>query len=36
MKYAVNPRYADIILQKDTLNTVRILGKAVACQSDVT
>lgn len=32
---AENPRYADIILQKDTLNTVRILGKAVAFQSDV-
>lgn len=32
---AENPRYADIILQKDALNTVRILGKAVAFQSDV-
>ncbi len=30
-----NPKYADIILQNKTLNTVRILGKAIAFQSDV-
>lgn len=30
-----NPRYSDIILQNETLNHVRILGKAVAFQSDV-
>lgn len=30
-----NPKYADIILQNESLNTVRILGKAIAFQSDV-
>lgn len=30
-----NPKYADIILQDESLNTVRILGKAIAFQSDV-
>lgn len=30
-----NPRYPDIILQNEALNDVRILGKAVAFQSDV-
>jgi repressor LexA len=30
-----NSQYSDMILQNESLNQVRILGKAVAFQSDV-